>query len=80
MMDHDDAMVIFCWGNEPDRRPVRVLVRRPMLLHRHGEAAPRHADAGEVVTTERHLLGKLTGGDFEIVGTPADPIDDHRDR
>ena len=64
------------WTHEPklDRSPVTIRTTRPMLLTRHGETAPRHADTGQTIEIERHLLAKLDPADFERLPTAPPPM------
>lgn len=52
---------------ERDERPVEIIPSRDMLLLRHGEQLPRHADAGEPVTVPAWILGMLCPGDWQSV-------------
>jgi hypothetical protein len=52
---------------QPDRTPLTIKPKRPMLLRRYGEAQPRHADCGEVVTAAACDLATIDRHDFEIL-------------
>ena len=54
---------------QPDLSPITIRSKRDMLLRRYGEATPRHAEVGEVVTVAVHDAASIDRDSFDILTT-----------